>query len=434
MQPKLAEQNYPPAWLSWTVWSLGAAFYLIGFYQRVAPAVMTAELMRDFDISAAALGNLSACYLYAYVAMQIPTGILADALGPRKLLSAGCLVAGLGSLLFGLGPGLFWANLGRLMIGGSVAVAFVALLKVASHWFAPRRFALASGLALFWGIMGAVTAGVPLRLMVDAFGWRGVMVAVGVITVGLGAVIWLFVRDDPSQKGYASLAAQFGKSDAPPIRPLAGLKRIFAYRNTWLLCLAPSGQAGPILAFAGLWGVPYLQARFGLSRAEGAALCSAMLTAWALSGPLCGALSDRIGQRKPIYLAGGIIGTLGWAAMLYLPVLPLMAFIAIGLLVGLGTGSMILGFAFGKESVPAQLAGTSAGVINMGTMLGPTILQPAIGAVLDLLWSGGTADGVRVYSVEAYDTAFVLMLAWSIVSCLLLFFTRETHCRQLNES
>jgi fucose permease len=68
-----------PLHLAWTIWGFGALFYLMGFFQRVAPAVMTAELMHDFNISAAALGNLSAFYYYSYVTMQIPTGILASA-------------------------------------------------------------------------------------------------------------------------------------------------------------------------------------------------------------------------------------------------------------------------------------------------------------------------------------------------------------------
>ena len=54
----------PPARLAWLVWGLGAALYLIAFYQRVAPAVITQELSRDFGLSAAALGILSAFYFY----------------------------------------------------------------------------------------------------------------------------------------------------------------------------------------------------------------------------------------------------------------------------------------------------------------------------------------------------------------------------------
>ena len=85
---------------AWLIWGLGALFYLSGFYLRVAPAVMTSELMADFAVGAAGLGNLSAFYYYTYVGMQLPTGVLADLWGPRKLLASGALVAGLGTLLF----------------------------------------------------------------------------------------------------------------------------------------------------------------------------------------------------------------------------------------------------------------------------------------------------------------------------------------------
>ena len=111
----------------------------MGFFQRVAPAVIATELMEEFELTATALGNLSAVYFYSYVAMQIPTGILADSWGPRRLLVWGGLVAGLGTLLFALAPGLGWANLGRLLVGGSVAVAFVSMLKLAMHWLAPKQ-------------------------------------------------------------------------------------------------------------------------------------------------------------------------------------------------------------------------------------------------------------------------------------------------------
>lgn len=90
--------NHPPLKLSWMIWGLGALLYLIGFYQRVAPAMITTELMLDFSLSAAALGNLSALYFYSYVAMQVPTGLLADHWGPRRLLSLGAMVAALGTM------------------------------------------------------------------------------------------------------------------------------------------------------------------------------------------------------------------------------------------------------------------------------------------------------------------------------------------------
>ena len=127
------QKERPSPGLGWTIWGLGAAFYLYAFFQRVAPAVMTNELSADFGLSASALGNLSAFYFYSYVAMQIPTGILADLWGPRRLLTAGALIAGLGALIFAMADSLALAGLGRLLIGGSVAVAFVCMLKLANH-------------------------------------------------------------------------------------------------------------------------------------------------------------------------------------------------------------------------------------------------------------------------------------------------------------
>ena len=234
----------PPTRLAWTVWGLGAVLYFIGFYQRVAPAVMTAELMNTFQINAAALGTLSAFYFYSYVAMQVPTGILADTWGPRRLLAAGALVCGVGTLLFALAPGVGWANLGRLLIGGSVAVAFVGMLKLATHWFAPRQFALSAGLALFVGVIGAALAGVPLQALVAGFGWRVVMLASAALPLATGAAIWWIVRDDPLERGYTSYAHNPAASTSARPGFMAGLAEIFRYRNTWLLCLIPGGIVG----------------------------------------------------------------------------------------------------------------------------------------------------------------------------------------------
>ena len=185
------QERHPPLRLSWAIWGLGAALYLIGFYQRVAPGVMTAELMSEFALSAAALGNLSAFYFYSYVAMQVPTGVLADHWGPRRLLTLGAAVASVGTLVFAMAPDAAWAGFGRLLIGGSVAVAFVGMLKLAGHWLPTGQYALASGMALFCGIIGAVFAGVPLRILVDGYGWRPVMLVSAMLTCGIAVAIWL---------------------------------------------------------------------------------------------------------------------------------------------------------------------------------------------------------------------------------------------------
>lgn len=428
-----SKSNTPPMSVGLFIWSFGALFYLLGFFHRVAPAVITGELMRDFQISAAALGNLSAFYFYSYVAMQIPTGILADRLGPRRLLTCGAIITAVGAIIFASAPTLVWAGAGRLLIGGSVAVAFVGLLKIATSWFAPHRFALVSGLALLFGIFGAVFAGSPMRILVDHFGWRSVIFCSALASLCVAVGTWMFVRDYPRERGYADflVAKKKDPQTAPPEGILNDLRQLLRYRNTILLFIIPGGIVGSILTFSGLWGVPYLTGLKGLSPAEAATLTSMMLVAWAIGSPIFGWLSDRLHNRKRLYLAGCTVSVAGWATMVLVPTLPLSFFIPLLLITGFSSGCMIISFAFAKESVPLRLAGTISGVINMGVMSGPMILQPAVGLVLDHMWSGESAMGIRVYDVLAYRYGFGLMLGWIFLSLILLLFTKETACRQM---
>ncbi len=431
MPDEWRENRYPPPFQSWLAWGLGAAFYFTGFYQRVAPAVITDHLMADFSLGAAELGSFSAFYFYSYVLMQIPTGILADRWGPRKLLAAGAFVATLGTFFFALGPSIFLANLGRLLIGGAVGVAFVSLLKLATHWFPPQRFAMTSGLALFFGLVGAVTAGAPLRFLVEHFGWRSVMFVSAILTFALTVAIWVYIRDDPGEKGYKSFVLKTGADTRSAAQIFSGLLTVLRYKNTWVISLAPSGMAGPLLAFSGLWGVPYLISRYGLTHAKSAAITSLLLVTWGLGGPVLGGLSDRLRRRKGLYLAGSIVSSAGWISLIYLPNLPVWAFTSIVAVVGFASGAMVTCFAFAKESVPPSLAGTVSGVCNMGVMLGPMILQPLIGWALDKNWTGLTENGIRVYERGSYDWAFGLMIAWSVLGLALMLFSTESHCRQM---
>lgn len=425
--------SFPPLRLAWTVWGLGAALYLIGFFQRVAPAVMTGELMIDFAIGAAALGNLSAFYFYSYVAMQVPTGLLADRWGPRRLLATGAVVASVGMLVFALAPSLVWAGIGRLLIGGSVAVAFVCMLKLAGHWLPPRQYALASGMAMLVGIVGAVAAGVPLQWLNEIFGWRSVMLGSAVVTLLLAIPIWRVVRDDPVERGYASHTETIRMADVAThveTGVLAGIRQVLSYRNTWLLYFIPGGIVGTALAFAGLWGVPYLTIHYDLSASRAALMCSLLLIAMAIGGPVFGWLSDHLGFRKPLYVIGSAVVLLTWSVILMMPGLPMTLLTALLIVTGFFSGCMIIGFAYAKESVPESLAGTVAGIINMGVMMGPLLLQPLVGWMLDRAGSDGLRDNIPVYALEAYRSGFAFMVGWLALSLLLVVFTRETYCKQ----
>jgi MFS family permease len=242
----------------------------------------------------------------------------------------------------------------------------------------------------------------------------------------------MIVRNDPSDEGYVSYApAELQtKSRASVWTLLKGFPSVFAYRNTWFIFLAQGGFVGSMLAFTGLWGPPYLRTRFDLPATTAAAVCSVMIVCWAVASPLCGHWSDAIGRRKPIYVAGAAIAACGWALLFWVPSLSLIAFITIAAVTSFASGAVILGFAYAKESVPVRFLGTISGATNVGNMIGPMLLQPAIGKLLDRLWTGEVAGGLRVYSADAFRSSFSLIIAWMIMTVVLTACTRETFCKQ----
>jgi sugar phosphate permease len=277
---------------------------------------------------------------------------------------------------------------------------------------------------------GAVGAGVPLAAAVAQFEWRPVMLAVALATVAICGAIWLVVRDDPTERGYLGYATvQASGAGRPSV--WQGLAEVLRYRNTWLIFFAPQGISGATIAFGGLWGVPYLVSVYGFTPARAAFYCSALMLAWALGGPLFGAFSDRLRERKPLYVIGSVSALVLWSVIVLAHPSP-NVLLALLVAAGFTSGCMVIGFAYAKESVPAPLAGTATGVANMGSMTGAMLLQPLIGVLLDAGWLGDTNYlNARAYGAQAWRDAFLLLLGWLALSFSCALATRETHARQL---
>jgi fucose permease len=110
MQEKLA---YPVR--AWAIWLLSAIFMFYKYAIEVSPSVMTGTLMRTFGISGVELGNLAACYFYAYLILQIPAGLLLDRFGPRKTTTLAIALCAAGGLIFAGANTVFMAGVGRFL-------------------------------------------------------------------------------------------------------------------------------------------------------------------------------------------------------------------------------------------------------------------------------------------------------------------------------
>lgn len=431
-----AERRARLARLRATAFGLVVVAYVLSFFHRMAPASIAGELARAFEASGVELGSLAATYFYVYTAMQVPTGVLVDTLGVRAIVAAGGVIAGIGSLVFGTADTLGVASLGRLLVGFGVSVMFVAILKINAVWFHDRHFGTITGLTVLVGNLGAVLAAAPLVWLLALATWREVFVAIGVFSIVLGAATWFFVRNHPGEAGLPSLRELDGHPPHDPHRAhwLRGLAEVVRNRATWAGFWPSLGVGGTLFAFAGLWAVPYLEQVHGMTRPQAADHTALMLAGFAVGSFALGMLSDRLGRRRPVMLAGLVVYLGCWFALLAQISLPRPASLALFTIMGFSTAGFTLVWAVAKEVNRPALSGMATSVVNTGAFLGGALLQPLVGLVMDLGWDGRIEAGVRVYSEANYRAGLGLMTAFAGLGLIGALFVRETYCRYVTRA
>ena len=404
------------------MWAIPATLFLVAFFHRVAPGVLAKDLMQAFNATGALIGLLSSTYFYAYAGFMIPGGVLIDAYGVRRVVSAGGAVMGIGTLAMAAATTPWPLFIGRFLIGMGATVTFVGVLKIASVWFPPSRFGTLSALSATVGIVGSLGATVPLAWLAAVSGWRGAFALVGGGTlVASGCCAWL-VRDHPVGANTSSAPAE---TDLRGV--VAGVVTVFGNRHTWppfITFFFLYSALGNLL----LWAVPFLRDVYGLSTTTAAGYASAPSLALVVTAPLTGWLSDRIvHRRKAPYtiLTSGLVGL--WVVLvLTLGSLPLWGTFALFFGMGMFSGAFVLTWPIGREVNPPHLAGVAVAVVNLGGFLGAAVTQAFLGAVLDAGWAGAMVSGARTYPVEAYRAAFTICAAFVLASALVSLLLKET--------
>jgi len=413
------------ALMPWIVWGLGCLFYFYECLLQVSPSVMSSELMRDFAMSSQTLGILSGIYFYSYSPMQLPGGVLMDYFGPRRLLTLATLICALSTMAFGLTDNFFMACVARLMIGFGSAFAAVGAMKLAANWFPADRFALLTGIMVTIGMLGAIGGEAPLALLVDNYGWRHSMLIMGAVGLILAALIFIVAKDTPKQPAGIALADSEHEDEAV----LKNLLTLLKNKQLWLVAIYGGLMFMATPVFCGLWGVPFLMFKMGLTKVTAAGYISLVFVGWAVASPFWGIFSNRIGRRKPPMYIGSVGALVSSVLFIYAPIESgwVMEFLLFSF--GVFSAGFLPAFAVAKELCSKHYVATGLGFMNMMNMVGIAIAQPAIGYILDKLWQGEIIDKVRVYPLEAYHIALALLPIGMLISLLILPCLRETYCK-----
>ncbi|SEH16289.1 Sugar phosphate permease [Natronorubrum sediminis] len=411
-------------WLLWA--TLGVVFLLVNV-NRLSSAVLAEDLMGAFETTGAQLGTLHAVFFWVYAFMQIPTGILADRVGPRVTATIGAAVMNVGVVWFALTDSYLAALAARGLVGLGGSVIFVCILRFCANWYRADEFATMSGATFAISGIGGVVATTPLALAVDATDWRTAIGGLGVLGLLFAVVVFAVVRNSPREAGFDSLE---GVPDQPTLSNAelkTYLSDIFRDPLIWVVAIMLFCASGVNLTLFGLWGIPYIVQVYDVSVTYASFFTLLGGVGVMIGPPAIGWLSDRIGKRGELMVGGGALFVASLAIIALVGDPPLVVVGAVFFFSGLLLGSFLLGYAVVKDRHPDSASGISTGTVNGAGFFGAAILPTLMGWALDDYWAGDVVGGTRVYTETGYQIAFAIATVAGLVAlcCTLWLYRHE---------
>jgi sugar phosphate permease len=385
------------------IWGVGVGVYLLAVFHRTSLGVAGPQAAERLDLSAGQLSTFVMLQLGVYAAMQVPTGILVDRFGPRRMLLVATLIMGSAQLLFSQVESYPLALVARGLLGCGDAMTYISVLRLVAGWFPGRRYPVMVTLTSVVGMAGNVVATVPLTIMLATLGWSPTFAIAGGLSLAYALLLLRPAGAAPYRKAESSEG------------PLGGRKVLQEVKTAWRL---PAGRlgfwihlstmAGPTV-FAVLWGYPYLTQGLGYPPGQASSLLLLLVV-----GGLCGnlvlgpTLSRRPGIRGALALIVATSCLIGWLTLILWPggQPPAWVVVVIVCVFSIGGPASGIGFMLARDYNPQHRISTATGLVNVGGFCGSVVMVFAVGQILDWL-----EPGAAVHSLGAYRWALVAIAA-----------------------
>src|ERR1700760_81177 len=175
--------------------------FTITYLDRICISVAGPRMQEDLHISPSAWGWVSAIFTLAYCVFEIPSGVLGDRIGARRVLTRIVLWWSAFTALTGMVSGYPALLVVRFLFGAGEAGAFPNAGVVVRRWFAPSRRGTLFGTLLLASQAGGALSPLLVVPIQMRYGWRASFFAFGVLGVVWASVWYVWFRDSPVEKG-----------------------------------------------------------------------------------------------------------------------------------------------------------------------------------------------------------------------------------------
>lgn len=399
------------------MWGIGAGVYVLAVFHRTSLGVAGPMAEARFSLNSAQLGTFIMLQLGVYGLMQVPTGILVDRFGPRKMLLAATSTMGLAQLAFALVDTYPLALAARGLLGCGDAMTYISVLRLATAWFPARRYAVITAFTGLLGSAGNLLATLPLTALLATAGWSRTFAVAGALSLGYGLLLFRPATRRPLR----AAAADTADSAVAGHRVFAEVKqawRVPAGRLGFWIHLTT--MTGPVV-FSVLWGFPYLTEALGYTSSRASGLLLMFVAVGSTASLVIGiVVTRRPVIRSPIALVVALACILAWLVLIAWPggVPPLGVVITAISILAVGGPASSLAFLLARDYNPRHRISTATGMVNVGGFAGSVVGIYLVGQILDWVDPGGVQRSVAAYrwafgAVAAF-TAFGLtrMVTW----------------------
>src|SRR5205814_1967641 len=367
----------------------------------------------SFGISAVMFGYLSSAYNWPYALLQMPSGLLLDRFGVRRVGIISTMIWSVASFAAAISTGLGGLFGARFLLGIGEAPTFPANAKAIGYWFPKDERSLAT--AMFDAAAKFSSAiGIPLLgLLLLYFGWRWSFAATGFISLLYFALFYAFYRNPSEYKRLTVAEREFitrggaqpeDRIEAPKSAPLRyllrqrevlGLALGFASYNysfylllTWLPSYLSVTHHVDLLHSVLYTSAPWLFATFTDLVVGGWLVDALIQRGW-----------DPIRVRQAVLIGGTVLGLgIFGAATAHTP---LAALFWISLSLGGLAAAAPVGWSIPSLIAPRESVGTLGGIINFCNQLS-AIAAPIL-------------TGYIVQATHSFSGAFVAAAAFLLL-------------------
>ena len=171
------------------VWVLLIFAWAANFVIRVGFSALLPSIIDELQLSYTKAGLLASAFFYAYVLMQIPSGLLGDRFGRRLILLLGLVGSALAAGLTGLAGSFAALFLARALTGAFQGSLFSNDRAIIATVTPPDRIGLGQGVSFSGPGIGLTFGFVVGGLLLEVMPWRQVMMLFGLGPIAAALLI-----------------------------------------------------------------------------------------------------------------------------------------------------------------------------------------------------------------------------------------------------